>query len=84
MPAPIPDEVRSAIVVHAALGYSQREIADRLGVSRNTVRKYLRRTREVVEASDDPEGILADVVRGRYDWERTRSTSIRGFGELPQ
>lgn len=84
MPAPIPDEVRNEIVRRAALGYSQREIAEAVGVSRNTVRKYLRRTREVVEGSSDPDGTLADVIQGRHDWERPERASIRGFGEMPQ
>lgn len=83
MPAPIPDEARSRIVFLSALGYTQREIAEEVGVSRNTVRKYLRLTRAVVENADDPEGTLADVVRGRYDWERPEPAAIRGFGDLP-
>ena len=84
MPAPIPDEARNRIVFYSALGYSQREIAREVDVSRNTVRKYLELTREAVEGADDPEGVLADVVRGRYDWERPNPASIQGFGDLPQ
>ena len=84
MPAAIPDETRSRIVFHAALGYSQRDIAEEVGVSRNTVRKYLRRAREAVEESEDPPRALADVVTGQYDWERPDRSAVQGFGDLPQ
>lgn len=83
MPPAIPDEVRSSIVFHAALGYSQQEISDEVGVSRNTVRKYLRKAREAVEGADEPRETLADIVRDRYDWERPDPAAIRGFGDLP-
>jgi len=83
VPAPIDDDTRSAIVARAALGYSQRDIAEELGLSRTTVRKYLHLTREVVEGADDPRAALADVVTGRYDWERPRPAALRGFGDLP-
>ena len=84
MPAAIPDETRSRIVVLAALGYTQREIAEEVGVSRNTVRKYLRLARVAVEGAGDPRRALADVVLGRHDWERPDPAAIQGFGDLPQ
>ena len=83
MPAPIPDEARSSIVFLSALGYSQREVAAAVGVSRNTVRKYLRLTREVVEGADEPRQVVADVVKNEYDWERVDDAGAGGFGDLP-
>ena len=82
MPAPIDDEARSAIVFHAALGYGQAEIAEEVGVSRNTVRKYLRKTREAVEEAEDPRETLSAILRGEYDWERPERGRI-SFGDHP-
>ena len=84
MPAPIPDEARNRIVFYSALGYSQREIAEAVGVSRNTVRKYREEARTIVEAADEPGATLAEIVSGSYDWERPTPASIQGFGDLPQ
>lgn len=72
MPAPIDDEERAAIVYYAALGYPRSEIAAEVGVSRNTVRKYLERARETVESADDPRATLCAIVENEYDWERGR------------
>ena len=83
MPAPIPASVRADIVYHAALGYTRAETAAAVGVSRNTVRKYLRLTREAVEAEDDPRAALAEVVRNEYDWEPPGYAGAGGFGDMP-
>lgn len=82
MPAAIDDDARSAIVFHAALGYAQQEIAEEVGVSRNTVRKYLGRTREAVEGAEEPREALAAIVRGDYDWDRPERGRI-SFGDHP-
>ena len=82
MPAPITDEERSAIVYYAALGYAQSAIAEEVGVSRNTVRKYLRRTRAAVEDAENPRETLAAVVLGEYDWHRPNRPPI-SFGDHP-
>lgn len=82
MPAAITDEERGAIVRRAALGYTQSAIADEVGVSRNTVRKYLGLTREAVESSATPEETLAAIVLGEYDWERSDRPPI-SFGDHP-
>jgi len=82
VPAPIPASVRADIVYHAALGYTNEETAAAVGVSRNTVRKYLRLTRAVVEDADDPREALVDVVRNEYDWTRPAGPG-GGFGDLP-
>ena len=83
MPAPIPDEARADIVFLAALGYTRAEIAEEAGVSRNTVRKYLRLARDAVEAEDAPRAALVAVVRAEYDWERPDGTGAGGFGDMP-
>lgn len=82
MPAAIDDDARSAIVYHAALGYRQAEIAEEVGVARNTVRKYLGKAREAVEAADEPRETLAAIVLGEYDWNRHESGPI-SFGDHP-
>lgn len=69
MPAAIDTSVRADIVFHAALGYSQQEIADEVDVSRNTVRKYLEAARRNVEASSNPRDALCAIVEDEYDWE---------------
>ena len=81
MPAAITPAQRSAIVRRASLGYSQAAIAEAVGVSRNTVRKYLHETRAVVEAADDPAATLAAIVREEYDWER--AGPVPSFGDHP-
>lgn len=82
MPAAITDERRSAIVYYAALGYAQQAIAEEVGVSRNTVRKYLRLTREAVEDAEDPRETLAEVIQGQYDWDRPAKRAF-SFGDHP-
>ena len=82
MPAALDTHDRSAIVYYAALGYAQQEIADEVGVSRNTVRKYLRLNRRIVEDAPDPRETLAAVIREQYDWERPGRTAP-SFGDHP-
>lgn len=82
MPAAISLETRSRIVYYAALGYSQGEISDEIGVSRNTVRKYLREAREIVEDADEPKQKLAAIVQNEDGWEKDRQDII-SFGDHP-
>jgi predicted transcriptional regulator len=82
MPAAITDDQRNRIVYYAALGYTRSDIAEEVGVSRNTVRKYLREARETVESSEGPEETLAAMVRGDHDWESQRRT-VTSFSEHP-
>jgi transcriptional regulator with XRE-family HTH domain len=69
MPVEIDTTTRADIAFYAAQGYSQEAIAEEAGVSRRTVRKYLDRTREVVEDSADPRATLCAIVVGEYDWD---------------
>lgn len=69
MPAAIDGATRSDIVYYAAIGYSNRDVADEVGVSRNTVRKYLELTRTAVEESADPRETLCAILEDDYDWE---------------
>ena len=80
MPAAIGEDVRAAIVYHAALGYSNREVAEEVGVSRNTVGKYLERARAVVETAEDPRATLCAILENEYDWERGRVRGTDGLG----
>lgn len=78
MPAAIDASTRGDIVYYAALGYSQQAVADAVGVSRNTVRKYLELTREIVEDAEEPRERLCAVLEGTYDWDgRTGSEAVR-------
>lgn len=82
MPAEIDDEKRSRIVFYSALGYTQEEIGDEVGVSRNTIVKYRRRAREAVESADDPRETLVSIIENEYDWDRGRNKVI-SFGDHP-
>lgn len=82
MPAEIDDETRSQIIHYTALGYTQQEISDVVGVSRNTIKKYRELTREAVEATDDPRETLVAILENDYDWDRAKRRSS-SFGDLP-
>ena len=77
MPAALDPSTRNDIVYYAALGNDQRAIAERLDVSRNTVRKYLTRARAIVEDADQPRERLAAMVRDEYDWDDDRDEDVR-------
>jgi transcriptional regulator with XRE-family HTH domain len=83
MPAAIDAATRADIAFYAAQGYSQEAIAEETGVSRRTVRKYLDRTREVVEDSADPRATLCAILRDDYDWvQGERAPDGVGTGDL--
>lgn len=82
MPAEIDDAKRSQIIYYSALGYSQQEISDEVGVARNTVTKYQRKTRKAVESADTPKETLTDIIENQYDWERSQN-KIPSFGDHP-
>jgi transposase len=82
MPAEIDTETRSRIVYYTALGYTQQEVGERVGVSRNTVRKYRRKTREVVEDADDPRQRLCAIIEDEYDWDRGEGPDELGVGYM--
>lgn len=67
MPAQISNEVRRKIVRMRALDYDKQEIADQLGISRNTVRRHLNDVRNEVESSDAPDMKLADILFDAQD-----------------
>lgn len=69
MPPAIDEAARGNIVFYAALGYSQRAVAEEVGVSRNTARKYLELARAAVEDSSEPRATLCAILEGEYDWE---------------
>lgn len=69
MPPAIDAAARGDIVYYAALGYSQRAIAEEVGVSRNTVRKYLELARSAVEESAEPRTTLCAILEDDYDWD---------------
>jgi len=62
MPAEIDKGTRQEIVYLRALDYDKQEIAEEVGVSRNTVRKHLQGVREEVEQSDAPKPKLASII----------------------
>lgn len=82
MPPEISDTKRSQIIFYSALGYTQREIGEEVDVSRNTIRKYRQKTREIIESANNPEKTLAAIIENRYDWERSKRQII-SFGEHP-
>jgi len=83
MPAEIDTATRADIAFYAAQGYSQEAIAEKAGVSRRTVRKYLDRTRNVVEESADPRATLCAIVRDEYEWDLLgRTPDGAGTGDL--
>lgn len=81
MPAEIDYEKRSQIIYYSALGYSQQEISEEVGVARNTVKKYQQKTREAVESDDAPRKTLTNIIENQYDWERSQSRI--SFGDHP-
>ena len=82
MPAEISDEKRSQIVYYSALGYTQQEISNEVGVARNTVKKYQQKTRKTVESAEAPKKTLTDIIEDQYDWERSQNR-IPSFGDHP-
>jgi len=82
MPAAIDSATRADIVYYSALGYSQQETSDAVGVSRNTVRKYRETAREAVERADDPRRTLAEIILDEYDWDRSNGP-VLSFGDHP-
>lgn len=83
MPAEIDSATRADIVFYAAQGYSQAEVAEEVGVSRRTVRKYLDRTREAVEESAEPRATLCAIVTDDYEWDLAgRTPDGAGTGDL--
>ena len=69
MPAAIDDATRADIVFRAAQGFTRSEIAQTVGVSRTTVRKYLERPRTEVEDSDRPRKTLCAIIEADYEWD---------------
>ena len=49
MPEELPDDTKEEILRLSAFDYDKTEIADELGINRNTVRRHLRRFRERFE-----------------------------------
>jgi predicted transcriptional regulator len=82
MPAAIDATKRADIIYYSALGYTQQEISDVVGVSRNTIRKYRRAAREAVEDADDPRQTLVEILLGEYDWDRP-GEPVLSFGDHP-
>ena len=82
MPAAIDSATRADIVYYSALGYTQQETSDAVGVSRNTVRKYREAAREAVERADDPRRTLAEIILDEYDWDRSNGP-VLSFGDHP-
>ena len=82
MPAEIDDEKRSQIIYYSALGYTQQEISNEVGVARNTVKKYQQKTRKAVESSEIPRKTLTDIIENQYDWEHSQRR-IPSFGDHP-
>ena len=76
MPAAIGPSTRNDIIYYVAQGHDQREVAAKLDISRNTVGKYLDRTRAILEEADQPREVVAAMVRDEYDWER-RGEDVR-------
>lgn len=62
MPRGIDKDTRREIVYLRALDYDKQEIAEKVGVSRNTVRKHLNEVREDVEGSDAAKTRLATII----------------------
>lgn len=58
MGAKIEGDKISRIVTMRALDYEKQEIADEVGVSRNTVRNHLNRIREFAEREDKDEATV--------------------------
>ena len=82
MPAALDYDARSRIAYYSALGYTQQEISEEVGVSRTTVRKYRAKIRDAVESSDDPRETLVAMLRNQYEWDRP-ATRIPSFGDHP-
>lgn len=62
MPRKVDQETRQEIVYMRALDYDKQEIAEKVGVSRNTVRKHLNEVRKDVEESDASKLRLATII----------------------
>ena len=80
MPAAIDPATRADIIYYSALGYTQQEISDAVGVSRNTIRKYRRAARDAVADADDPRRTLAEILLNEYNWDRTDGP-VLSFGD---
>jgi len=62
MPAKLDDEIRGEIVRLRALDYDKQEIAEELGVSRNTVSRHLQEVREEAEESGDSNSVVLEAI----------------------
>ena len=66
MPAKIDETTRGAMVIYRALDYTKEEIADELGITRQTVSRHLDEIREeAIEAEQPSDVVLGYVQRGR-------------------
>lgn len=64
MPAKIDEGTRGKIVQLRALDYDKQEIAQRLGVSRNTVSRHLQQVQREAENGDEDSVVLDAIAAG--------------------
>lgn len=62
MPKQLSNDQRREILLLRALDYTKQEIAEEVGVSRNTVSRHLEEMREQIESSENREMALAEIL----------------------
>lgn len=62
MPAKIDKETRGQIVRLRALDYDKQDIAEELGISRNTVSRHLEEIQEEAQKAEDPDAVILDAL----------------------
>lgn len=62
MPAKLDKETRGQIVRLRALDYDKQEIAEELGISRNTVSRHLEEIQEEAQEAEDPDAVVLDAI----------------------
>lgn len=64
MPSQLDEDIRAEIVRLRALDYDKTEIAEELGISRNTVTRQLQQVREEAEEAENPETVVVELIAG--------------------